>query len=39
MAFAPGVSIEYWQEIAERTTEAMEKEGNQDAPKSAIVSN
>ena len=40
MAFAPGVSIEYWQELAERHALALEQAGNEeDAPLAFIVSN
>ena len=28
LCFAPSISIEYWQELAERHAEILEKEGN-----------
>ncbi|CDW86163.1 wd repeat-containing protein 17 [Stylonychia lemnae] len=37
--FAPAVSIEYWQELAERKTEILSKQGHEDAAISAIISN
>jgi len=39
LAFAPAVSIEYWQELAERHASLLEKEGNQEAPVAAIIAN
>jgi len=32
MAFAPAVSIEYWQELAERKANLLQEEGSADAP-------
>ena len=39
MAFAPSVSIEYWQELAERHTAVLEGQQSLEAPLAAIVSN
>ena len=39
MAFAPSVSIEYWQELAERHTAVLEENASLEAPLAAIVSN
>ena len=39
MAFAPAVSIEYWQELAERHTEHLTKQGHEKAPMAALISN
>ena len=37
MAFAPAVSIEYWQELAERRAELTYKQETEDAAYTAIV--
>jgi len=39
MAFAPAVSIEYWQELSERHTEELRAAGNDKAPVAALISN
>ena len=39
MAFAPSVSIEYWQELAQRHTAILEEKQSLEAPLAAIVSN
>ena len=38
LAFAPSVSIEYWQELTERHTRVLEEEQSLEAPLAAIVS-
>ena len=37
LAFAPGVSIEYWQELAERHAHILNQEGKEDAAIASIV--
>ena len=39
MAFAPSVSIEYWQELAERHTQILIEQRSLEAPLAAIISN
>ena len=39
MAFAPSVSIEYWQDLAERHTQVLTEQRNLEAPLAALVSN
>ena len=39
MTFAPSVSIEYWQELAERHTKILTEQRSLDAPLAAIISN
>mmetsp|Transcript_18720 Transcript_18720/g.17844 ORF Transcript_18720/g.17844 Transcript_18720/m.17844 type:complete len:108 (-) Transcript_18720:1291-1614(-) len=39
LAFAPLVSIEYWQELAERHAHFLSQNGHEDAPLAAIASN
>lgn len=39
LAFAPGVSIEYWQELSERHASILEQEGKEDAAIACIVAN
>lgn len=39
MAFAPGVSIEYWQELADRRAQILIQEESEEAACAAIVAN
>ena len=39
MAFAPAVSIEYWQELAERHTKFLSDKQSEKAPQAALISN
>ena len=39
LAFAPGVSIEYWQELAVRHAQILNQEGNEQAAIASIVCN
>lgn len=39
MAFAPSVSIEYWQDLAVRHTQVLNEQRSLDAPLAALVSN
>ena len=39
LAFAPGVCIEYWQELCERHASILEQEGKEDAAIACIVAN
>jgi len=39
MAFAPAVSIDYWQELAERRAELSLKEESEDAAYNCIIAN
>lgn len=39
MAFAPAVSIEYWQELAERHAKILEQQNHEGAALASIVSN
>ena len=39
MAFAPSVSIEYWQDLAERHTQVLTEQRSLEAPLAALVSN
>ena len=39
MAFAPSVSIEYWQDLAERYAAVMNEQRNLEAPSAALIAN
>lgn len=39
MAFAPSVSIEYWQDLAKRHTQVLTEQRSMEAPLAALISN
>ncbi len=39
MAFAPAVSIEFWQEIADKCAKGKAQRGDEDAPLTCIIAN
>ena len=39
MAFAPAVSIEYWQDLADRHSQVLNEQRSLEAPLAALVSN
>ena len=39
MAFAPSVSIEYWQDLAERYADVMNESRSLEAPAAALICN